>query len=240
MARRSIQVLDFSSTGSGRTGIIDARWRRRLIVFGLWISLLVVALLLDHAIIGYLQSVRSDRFIDRHAGLYVISRACKELGHYPIALAIIAALMFLHPLRWRAAAFLSAACLFGFVGGLVKWMIGRHRPPAPWRPQVWSGFAPFHAGGAGLFQQVNLSMPSGHATLAFAIATALAILLPRWRWWFYAAAMLTGAQRILETAHYPSDVVVAAALSVGGVHLLAVAALRAAPNLPRNVPQERG
>ena len=66
----------------------------------------------------------------------------------------------------------------------------------------------------------NLSFPSGHAACAFATATALSILLPRWRGAFYAVAVLVAAERVLENGHWLSDVVAAAALGVGSVYVV--------------------
>jgi membrane-associated phospholipid phosphatase len=63
---------------------------------------------------------------------------------------------------------------------------------------------------AGIFHEKNLSFPSGHATLAFATAAALAIFLPRWRAGFYIVAAMVAAERVLENAHYVSDVVAGA------------------------------
>jgi membrane-associated phospholipid phosphatase len=56
--------------------------------------------------------------------------------------------------------------------------------------------------------------------VAFATATALAILWPRWRWLFYFAAALVAAERVLENAHWLSDTVGAAGLAICGVHLM--------------------
>jgi membrane-associated phospholipid phosphatase len=79
---------------------------------------------------------------------------------------------------------------------------------------------PFRGGLGRMFDSQNLSFPSGHAALAFATATALAALFPRWRWAFYAMATACAAERVLENAHWVSDALGAAALGIGGVTLL--------------------
>jgi membrane-associated phospholipid phosphatase len=59
-----------------------------------------------------------------------------------------------------------------------------------------------------------------------------AILLPRFRWLFYVLAGVVGLERILETAHYPSDVVAGALLGVVGariVYLICERVFREAP-----------
>jgi len=86
---------------------------------------------------------------------------------------------------------------------VLKSAVGRERPnespDAPWR------FAPFsnHDG-----------FPSGHATIAFALAAALDAET-RTRWvpaLAYPAAALTAWSRVRDRDHWPSDVVAGAAL----------------------------
>lgn len=54
--------------------------------------------------------------------------------------------------------------------------------------------------------------PSGHTTTAFAVATSLTLLFPRFAALFYAGALLVGLSRIGVLYHYPSDVVAGAML----------------------------
>ena len=54
--------------------------------------------------------------------------------------------------------------------------------------------------------------PSGHTTTAFSVATALALIFPRFAVLFYAGAALVGLSRIGVLYHYPSDVVAGAML----------------------------
>jgi len=103
-----------------------------------------------------------------------------------------------------------AIALPGLVVTVVKRLIGRVRPsivgpfayvPFSWRPDY-------------------ASMPSGHATTAFAVAVALGALWPRARplLWLYAIAI--AASRVIIAAHYPSDVIAGAC--VGGFAALIV------------------
>lgn len=134
-------------------------------------------------------------------------------GHYSGALVVAAVLLFLHPQRWRAVALVtSCGALAGIVGALLKWVIGRSRPYYSSGPYH---FEPFDGGiHALLYERARLSTPSGDTTMAFAIAGTLAILYPRWRWLFFALALLTGLERLWENAHYPSDVVLGAGLAI--------------------------
>jgi hypothetical protein len=98
----------------------------------------------------------------------------------------------------------------GLVVTVVKRLIGRVRPsvvgpfgyvPFSWRPDY-------------------ASMPSGHATTAFAAAVALGALWPRARPLLWLYAVVIGASRIIIAAHYPSDVIAGAL--VGGFTALII------------------
>ena len=97
-----------------------------------------------------------------------------------------------------------AIALPGLVVTVVKRLIGRVRPsavgpfayvPFSWRPDY-------------------ASMPSGHATTAFAVAVALGALWPRARPLLWLYALVIALSRVIIAAHYPSDVIVGAC--VGG------------------------
>lgn len=93
------------------------------------------------------------------------------------------------------------------IASVLKPAIGRHRPDSGGRPAM---FRPLR-GSSRLWR----SMPSGHATHAFAIATALSIEANR-PWVttsVYTLASLVGAQRVYTRAHWASDVVVGGILS---------------------------
>ncbi len=168
--------------------------------------------------------------------------AIKTLGVYWTTVAIAIFVAWKHQWRWRAAVFILMTGLICLVGNLAKWMIGRTRPfkleprideAAPFELQ------PFRSGWEGLFAQKNLAFPSGHTMVAFATAAGLAILWPRWRWLFYTAAALVAAERVMENAHWLSDVVGAAGLAICGVHLMwriILPLVRAAPGI-KNEPQ---
>lgn len=103
---------------------------------------------------------------------------------------------------------------------LLKGAIDRPRPLSDLAALIASGAVSVHV----LFEPLRqFSMPSGHATLAFASATALARLHRRYAALFLGAAGLVALSRIYVGAHFPSDVVVGALLGTAvalGTHQL--------------------
>jgi len=96
---------------------------------------------------------------------------------------------------------------------IIKRMIGRARPlvggsldPYLFRPFNWTA--------------EYASLPSGHATTAFAALVAFGTLWPRARtiMWIYALTIVVS--RVVVTAHYPSDVLAGALVGVVGALLV--------------------
>ena len=94
------------------------------------------------------------------------------------------------------------------ITSVLKPAIGRHRPDSGGTPGM---FRPFRGSST-----IWRSMPSGHATHVFALATGLAIEAnkPWVTTSAYTMASLVGAQRIYTHAHWTSDVVAGAVLSM--------------------------
>ncbi|XSG83203.1 MAG: phosphatase PAP2 family protein [Methyloligella sp. ZOD6] len=108
--------------------------------------------------------------------------------------------------------FLSVAAT-GLFAALCKALIGRARPRL--YDEVGSfHFSPF------AFDADLASFPSGHATTTFALATALALLLPRFAVPVFAAASWIAASRFLMGAHYVSDVVAGAFVGTLGTLMI--------------------
>jgi undecaprenyl-diphosphatase len=82
---------------------------------------------------------------------------------------------------------------------------------------------------------VTHSFPSGHATVAFASATVLALAVPRLRVPLYVLAALIAFSRVYVGVHYPFDVLAGAVLGVG----LAIALRKLAGVLRRSGPEPR-
>jgi membrane-associated phospholipid phosphatase len=92
---------------------------------------------------------------------------------------------------------------------IVKRLIGRARPlvtgvadPYVFDPFVW--------------RVAYASLPSGHATTAFAALVAFGSLWPRRRTIVLIYALLIAVSRIVVTAHYPTDVAAGALVGVAG------------------------
>lgn len=82
-----------------------------------------------------------------------------------------------------------------------------HFPPAG---ETWLGWRPW---GQWNLEYALQSFPSGHSATAWGLAIGLAWLYPRGRWLFYGVAVLASMQRIIAYSHWPSDVLVGAAIA---------------------------
>jgi membrane-associated phospholipid phosphatase len=180
----------------------------------LWIAAIAAAFALDKPVAsrvytsGLYNTVRWSR----------IAQAIKFAGEFYVSIAIGALLCF-----WRGQGIRAAVLLWlsGTIAGLYyvigKWIFGRSRPifdNGVFNTHPFA-FDYFHGGWRGLIlTHPNLSFPSGHACLAFASATALGMLIPRWQSAFLVFAMIIGAERILEGSHYVSDAIAGAGMGV--------------------------
>jgi len=103
-----------------------------------------------------------------------------------------------------------AVGLPGLVGTIVKRWIGRVRPSAA-GPFAYEPFS---------WRPAYASLPSGHATTAFAALVAIGVLFPRLRPVLWAWAVAVAASRVMVSAHYPSDVLAGAAFGALGAVLV--------------------
>jgi undecaprenyl-diphosphatase len=172
-----------------------------------WSALFVAALFLDRRVADWV----------RHAPLY--SRGSwfvpllKLPGNFLFTLVVCLLLAVFHRRTWRAALpLLISGPMVGAGYLLLKWIVGRRRPVIIASP---FDFHPLAHGVMGLVHaESGLSFPSGHAAMAFATATCLSAALPRWTIVFFVVACAVGAERVLENAHYLSDVVAGGGLGV--------------------------
>lgn len=104
---------------------------------------------------------------------------------------------------WLPARVAATILVAESVSGLLKDRLDRQRPPLR---------DPDPAALVSLPQ--TSSFPSGHATVAFACATVIALAVPRLRRRLFALAALIAFSRVYVGVHYPLDVLAGAALGV--------------------------
>jgi membrane-associated phospholipid phosphatase len=140
----------------------------------------------------------------RHTeNLWLVFKAFGE----PWMIAIMAIFLAVHDRRrWiRAGSFVLAVSLAGGLAALMRIIDGRYRPTHIDGGWQWELFR-------GLRDGRDLAFPSGHATVAFAAAAVFSYLSPKGRYLFGAVAAGTALSRVIEGAHFYSDVLLGAAL----------------------------
>lgn len=197
--------------------------RRMLITGAVCAALVAAACALDARVASWVRESGLEQLVRHRGAGKTIATLAKAPGNFLFWLVPIAMLCLWHPIKFYAGGFLCLANVMGLVTDIIKWIVGRTRPfrlhEELGYPEPFS-LRPFREGLVGLFNQTNLAFPSGHSTTAFASAAAMAILLPRWRWAFYAVAAIVAAERVAENAHYLSDTIAGAGLAIIGVHIL--------------------
>lgn len=156
-----------------------------------------------------------DRFTDLGKGGFFL---------WPLGLALIAlALLSTSTLQRMSRLVLAAwAVRLGFVftaiavPGLfvtiVKRLIGRARPRVAGHDTM--AFVPFG------WKVDYASLPSGHATTAFAALVAIGAIFPQARALLWIYAVLIAFSRVVLMAHYPSDVLAGALVGAAGAWLV--------------------
>jgi membrane-associated phospholipid phosphatase len=173
----------------------------------LWAAVFVAAVFADVAVATWAHNTNPAAFTGPLRDVFW------WLGKAHSTFVVAVVLLVWHRWHWRAALVLAiAVAAAGLACFIAKWMVGRTRP---FKGEPPFAFHPFIDGLPGMVRHPNLAFPSGHACLAFATATCLAQLLPRsWKTTLFVIAALVSAFRLLESAHYPSDIVAGALLGV--------------------------
>lgn len=140
-------------------------------------------------------------------GLIYLALAALPRPQTPISQAVLASVMV------RAGFLFAAIGLPGLFASLVKNMIGRARPGVGGSIDPFL-FDPFH------WAPSFASLPSGHATTAFAALAAIGVLFPRARTALLIYAIVIATSRVVIRAHYISDVMAGAVVGIVGVILV--------------------
>ena len=106
----------------------------------------------------------------------------------------------------------TAIALPGLFVTIVKRLIGRARPMVAANDAF--AYLPFG------WKVDYASLPSGHATTAFAALVAIGAIFPQARALMWIYAVLIALSRVVLTAHYPSDVVAGAIVGAAGAWLV--------------------
>ncbi len=180
---------------------IDRKW----IGIGLiWAALFVIALMLDAPVATWVHTHGIDTAIEGHW----ITNRWKSPGNFGFAICVVIIAMAMGKIDLRDGGFVLLCGILAAADVVIKWVVGRTRPfklDAMDRVMPFT-LHPFKDGIWGFFHQKDLSFPSGHEWSAFALAMAIALIRPKWSWIFFMIAFAVGAERVLENAHFISDV----------------------------------
>ncbi|MCG8341411.1 MAG: phosphatase PAP2 family protein [Chlorobiales bacterium] len=108
---------------------------------------------------------------------------------------------------------LYSVALSGIITIILKSFLGRARPRLYVHEQIY-GFDFFH------IEYVWLSFPSGHAATALSAASAIALIFPRYKTFFYLVGITIAASRIILVQHWLSDVIAGSFLGLAVTLLL--------------------
>ena len=152
-----------------------------------------------------------------------ITRLCELFAHGFGVLVVSVGIYSLAPAS-RAVIPRIVACAFwpGIVAHFLKLQFARIRPICYFDAQsqanfpsdytaTWLGW--FHGGKLNTWY-VNQAFPSAHTATVFGLAIGLSWAFPRGKYLFISLATLASIQRVLEFAHWPSDVLAGAAIGI--------------------------
>lgn len=166
--------------------------------------------------IGLDQRVQHWIVVHRLGWLDPVLQAVTWAGTFGAVFLVLGlALALLRRRRAPAAAVVAAVVLGDLAARVLQAAVGRDRPPL--RTPLPAPLVDLPNSG---------SFPSGHATVAFAAATVLALALPRGAVPLLALAAAVAFSRVYVGVHYPLDVLASAALGVGIGLGVALAAAR--------------
>jgi membrane-associated phospholipid phosphatase len=107
----------------------------------------------------------------------------------------------------------SSVAVSGLTVDVIKYIAGRARPKLYFSEQLF-GFDFFR------WEHAWTSFPSGHSATALSVAMFLALLFPRWRFFWFFGGVIVAFSRIFLTQHYISDVIAGSFLGIVSTLLL--------------------
>lgn len=125
----------------------------------------------------------------------------------------------LPPAQGAFGRMLGATFAGGITTDVIKLFVERVRPRAAdfaVQASVWDGFRESTVASVVGSRSNIHSFPSGHSAIAAGLAAALAWRYPRARGFFSVFAVMAMAQRVVSSAHFPSDVCFGAAIGLAG------------------------
>jgi undecaprenyl-diphosphatase len=192
-----------------------------LLVVGGAVLVLAVMVQLDGWSLAHVQRLPAsfveafDRFTDLGLGGVFLW----PLGLVLLALALIdtpamprRARLVLAAWSVRLGFVFTAIALPGLFATIIKRIIGRARPFVDGADPYL--YLPFH------WRADYASLPSGHATTAFAALVAIGAIFPQARALMWIYAVLIAVSRVVVWAHHPSDVVAGAIVGAAGAWLV--------------------
>ncbi len=110
---------------------------------------------------------------------------------------------------WVPGFFFAACATTGISNSILKSVIGRTRPRLFFDHGLYAFDPP-------ATKALYVSLPSGHTAMIFAVATALALMLPRhWGWAAFAGAAVIGFSRVATNAHWLADILAGSLVGIG-------------------------
>ena len=196
------------------------RNRFQHIIAGIILILLtpVAMLMFDHPIAQWVANYQPLSFFQEE--LWHCVMRFELFGHFVGVILAVAAVFFLDPPKrpWLLR-LVGAIVASDIVAAFFKSLVVRFRPRFFFHEDftghtqtVWQSFD-----GMEMLKSVfgdTASFPSGHSAVAWSLALVLGWLYPQGRWFFIFLAIMVMIQRVLSSAHFPSDTFAGAAIGI--------------------------
>lgn len=212
-----------AESGPAATQVAASRRRPTWLVPVTLAAFAVLALPLDLAVVRWATSGHLPGSVEKAI------RLSEAFAHGVGATVILIAVFLLDRAnRARIPRLIAGTVLGGLLANGIKLIVSRTRPRAfDLHGNVLDSFSGWFS--LGRLPSLQEGFPSAHAATGFALASMLSWRYPAGRTFFFVLAAVSGAQRIVSAAHFPSDVLFGAALGVLGAWLCLPGGLASAP-----------